>query len=214
MGATGDRWAGGAASMVNTDEMPEGVCDDASWSTVHREHMKRQHIRHDRRRAQEKYAAPLPPAYTPQTKVPEKFECTPFPDYGHVEKWFEDQVITWRLVTAGYEHAEEYFRKVWTLAKKARKLSEKDPQRVDAFESLRCDYDGYLQGEEKLPIALRAKLTGSHYRRWELLCQQRRAEGMPSPQGRQLLFWILSGWVTAGENEGSCLAALMALRDA
>ena len=98
-----------------------------------------------------------------------------------------------------------------STAIKTRKLSE--AERDNSFEALACDFQGYLHSEEKMMIAMTARLSGPSKRRWNLKCQKRRADGLAPAQGRQLLYWILLQWMLSAELDGECLQALLALRD-
>ena len=95
------------------------------------------------------------------------------------------------------------------------KEPEGSPEWLLAFEALQCDHGPYAIPEEKAVAALAEKLPQGMQRRWALLKQKRRAEGMPAPLGRQIVFFILSGF-KLDESTGApaALISLLSLRDA
>ena len=145
-----------------------------------------------------------------QHKVPERFECAPLPAEAHIEDWFENHVLQFRLVTGGFAHAEEYIRKAWKAATRCRRLSQAEKEKT--FEELACDEPLYLHPEEKMLVAMVGRLSGAGKRRWSLKLQQRRADGLHPPQGRQMLFWMLLQWMQSSDQDGEAFSALLALR--
>ena len=82
------------------------------------------------------------------------------------------------------------------------------------FDEMACSVNQYVMPEEKLYVALHDLMSADSKRRWQLLQLQRRRDGLPPPQGRQLAFWIFAHWFhSTGSATEIALQSLLALRD-
>ena len=176
-----------ASSGPEADEPFE---DHSSWSSNERRHQQARHRRKQRHRVRST-AAPLAPATISQTiRQPDRFSCPGMPSYEGLEA-FEDSIASeFRLVSAGLDHGEEFIRRAFVAAKKNRHADDSD-EFLHAFDSLRSDFPGDAIALEKLSAALSDKLQGDLKRKWALLRQRRRNDGLPTPDGRQLVYYVL-----------------------
>ena len=149
-----------------------------------------------------------------QVRQPERFNSRALPNVETVNEWEDAMAQEFRLITGGGEHAERYFRKAFEAARKM-KEPEGSPAWMEAFEALQCDHGPYAIPEEKAVASLADRLPAGMARRWALLKQKRRSEGLAAPLGRQIVFFILSGF-KLDESTGApaALISLLSLRDA
>ena len=142
--------------------------EHSSWSSDERAHQKARHMRKQRRRARAATALVAPPPIVTQIRQPERFNAKQIPTVESVNDWEDSMAQEFRLVTGGGEHAEQYLRRAFDIARR-----EKDPEGsaewLLAFEALQCDHGPYSIPEEKVVAALAEKLPTGMQRRRALL---------------------------------------------
>ena len=191
---TGDRWrppvAQVSAATQQTSAMAASTIDDDfedhdSWSPREREHQRQRYKRKCREARANNAEIATPPGVYVSIKQPDRIDLSAWPTLPAVRSYLANLYQSWRVLTAGGDHAEWYLEK----AEKAARGTEE--QYKEAIEALRCDEPRYLTAEEKLGAELLRRFPETVQKEYAIVRSQRRQDKLPAFMGRQLLCWGL-----------------------
>ena len=203
------------SSDAGEDDDLDGLEPHESWSSNKREHQRERHRRRQRGKRHPRGSAPEPKNITQTVRRPEKFECPPVSGYEGLEDWEDKVAREFRVVTCGGDHTEEYIREAIEAARKNRH-EEDSPEWIVTFESFRNSdnyFEPYATALEKLAVALEDRLKGDLECKWKSLKKQRRPEKRSTPDGRQLVVFVLQPLRFAQTGTPEALLSSLALRD-
>ena len=128
---------------------------------------------------------PAQPNLLVSVKQPEKVELEHWPTLPNLRPYLQNTYASWRILTGGGDHAEEYMRKAEAMARGPEKLFRE--QLEDCF----CDDARYSLAEEKFGVEFQKKLPMHMQKDLAILSEERRLAGLPALSGCQKLCWAL-----------------------
>ena len=116
--------------------------DHGSWSPREREHQLQRY----KRKAKDMRLAELAQTQQPNLHVtvrqPDKMTLQPWPEMPFVKGWLQNTCQSWRVLTAGGDHAERYLEEAVIAAR-----AKSDAEFEVLLEKLRCTVEGYFMAE-------------------------------------------------------------------
>ena len=152
---------------------------------------------------------PAQPNLLISVKQPERAELKHWPTLPNLRPYLQNTYASWRILTGGGDHAENYLR----IAEAKAKGTEK--QFRDQLEDCFCNDARYSLAEEKFGVEFQKKLPMHMQKDLAILAEERRMAGLPALGGRQKLCWALRHYSKDDlRDQNAEWNAMLALRDA